>query len=152
MVLIAELGDGRPRDQFHHEVGPARRGFAAIEDVCDVGMVHEGQRLPLRLEPGDHLPGDHLPAVHPWLEDLQRHLAADRLLLFGHEDDTEATLADLLQHLVGPDHRAGTLAERLVVDQRQQLAGGRWVALLDGTQDAGHLGHGPSPAVVDVAP
>jgi hypothetical protein len=31
---------------------------------------------------------------------------------------------------------------QLVVDQRQELLGGRGVALLDGRQDAGNIGHG----------
>ena len=30
---------------------------------------------------------------------------------------------------------------QLLVDQRQKLGGGVWVALLDGGQDAGHLAH-----------
>ena len=38
-------------------------------------MIHHRQRLPLGLEAGDHLPG-----VHPQLDDLQRDLAADRVL------------------------------------------------------------------------
>jgi hypothetical protein len=41
-------------------------------------MVHEGERLAFALEPGDHL-----PAVHSGLDELERHLAADRLELFG---------------------------------------------------------------------
>ena len=37
--------------------------------------------------------------VHARLEDLEGHLAADRLLLLGHEDQAEAAFADLLQSL-----------------------------------------------------
>ena len=59
-------------------------------------MVHHGQRLPLGLEAGDHLPG-----IHARLDDLQSHLAADGLLLFGQIDDAHAPCADLLQQLVG---------------------------------------------------
>ncbi len=66
-------------------------------------MVHECQGLALRLEAGDHLAG-----VHARLEDLEGHLAADRLLLLGHEHQAEAALADLLQQLVGTDDRART--------------------------------------------
>ena len=66
-------------------------------------MVHQGQRLPLGLEPGDDLPG-----IHARLDDLQRHLALDRLRLLGHEHDAQAPFADLLQELVGADDRAGT--------------------------------------------
>ena len=72
-------------------------------------MVHQGQRLPLGLEAGDDLPG-----VHARLDDLEGHLAADRLLLLGHEHQPEAALADLLQQLVGTDDRAGAFGEWLV--------------------------------------
>jgi hypothetical protein len=74
--------------------------------VGDVGVIHQGQRLPLRLEAGDDL-----VRVHAGLEHLQGHLAAHRLLLLGHEDHTEATFADLLQQLVGADDRAGPLRD-----------------------------------------
>ena len=49
--------------------------------------------------------------VHAGLDDLQGHLAADRLLLLGHEDEAHAALADLLQQLVRADHRAGPLGD-----------------------------------------
>ena len=47
----------------------------------------------------------HLAGVHPGLDDLQRDLAADRLVLLGHVDDAHAALADLLEQLVRPDPR-----------------------------------------------
>ena len=56
---------------------------------------HQGQRLPLRLEAGDHL-----ARIHARLKDLEGNLAADRLLLLGHEDDAKAAFADLLQQLI----------------------------------------------------
>ena len=68
----------------------------------DVRVVHQRQRLPLGLEAGDDLRG-----VHAGLDDLQRHLAADRLGLLGHVDDAHAAFADLLQQLVGADDGAG---------------------------------------------
>ena len=68
----------------------------------DVRVVHERQRLPLGFEAGHHLLG-----IHARLEHLESDLAADRLLLLRHVDDAEAALADLLQQLVRPDHRAG---------------------------------------------
>ena len=64
-------------------------------------MVHHRQRLPLGLEAGNHL-----PAVHAWLDNLERHTAADRRLLIGHVDDAHPALADLLQQLVRADDRA----------------------------------------------
>src|SRR5262249_30206141 len=42
-VVVAELGDGHAAHQLHDEVGPSRGGFAAVEDLGDVGVVHEGQ-------------------------------------------------------------------------------------------------------------
>ena len=58
-------------------------------------MVHQRQRLPLGLEPGDDLLG-----VHAQLDDLERDPAAHRLLLLGHVDHAAAAFADLLQQLV----------------------------------------------------
>ena len=72
-------------------------------------MVHERQRLPLGLEAGDHL-----AAVHAGLDDFQRHLAADGMLLLGDEDQSHAALADLLHQLVGTDHRAGTFGHEFI--------------------------------------
>ena len=74
---------------------------AAVEDLGDVGMVHQRQRLPLGLEAGDDLPG-----VHARLDDLQATLRRTGCGLLGHEDHAEAALADLLQQLVRPDDRA----------------------------------------------
>ncbi len=108
-ALVAEVGDGDALHQLHHEVGPARVGFAAVEDMRDVGMVHQRQRLPLGLEAGNHL-----ARVHAGLEHLEGDLAAHRLRLLGHEDDAEAALADLLQQLVGADDRAGTFGTTVV--------------------------------------
>ena len=45
----------------------------------------------------------HLAGVHARLDDLQSHLASDRLLLEGHVDDTHAPFADFLEELVGTD-------------------------------------------------
>ena len=71
-------------------------------------MVHQRQRLPLGLEPGDDLLG-----VHAQLDDLERHPAAHRLLLLGHVDHAAAALADLLQQLVAANPVAGLSHERV---------------------------------------
>ncbi len=113
IVLVAVLGDRDPADQLHHEVGPARLGGPRVEHPGDVRMVHQGQGLPLGLEAGDHLLG-----VHARLDDLQGHLAADRLLLLGHVDHAHAAFADLLQQLVGADDRAGSFRYRGHFDGR----------------------------------
>ncbi len=67
-------------------------------------MVHQGQRLALGLEPGNDLFG-----VHPELDDLEGHTAADGLGLLGHVHAAVATLADLLQQFVGPNPVPGLL-------------------------------------------
>ena len=64
-----------------------------------------------------------LAGVHARLDDLQRHLAADRLLLLGHEDDAEAAFADLLQELVGADQGANPLVRQLVGGHQDQDLG-----------------------------
>src|SRR5262245_31101527 len=109
LVLIAELGDGDALDQLHDEVRPTGRGRAGVEDLGDVGVVHQRQRLPLRLEPGQDLGG-----VQAGLDDLEGDLAAHGLFLLGHVDDPHAALADLLQQLVGADLAARAHAFRLI--------------------------------------
>ncbi len=73
-----------------------------VEHLGDVGMIHQRQRLPLGLEPGHDLLG-----VHAQLDDLERHPAADRLLLLGHIDHPAAAFADLLEELVAANPVAG---------------------------------------------
>ena len=55
LVLVAVLGDRHALDQLHDEVGPAGVGGAGVEHLGDVGVVHQGQGLPLGLEAGDDL-------------------------------------------------------------------------------------------------
>ena len=102
IVLVAIIRDPDAAHQFHHEIGPAGLGRAGIEHLGDVRMVHHRQRLPLRLEPGDHLPG-----VHAQLDDLERDPPAHRLGLLGHVDHAAAAFAELLASLVPADDVAG---------------------------------------------
>ena len=94
VLLVAVVRDRNAADQLHHEERPPALGRAGVEHVGDVGVVHHRQRLPLGLEAGDHL-----PRVHAQLDDLERHLALDRLALLGRVDHPEAALADLLEQL-----------------------------------------------------
>ena len=64
-------------------------GGAAVVDAGDVGVVHQGQRLPLGVEPGQHR-----PRVHAGLDQLERHLPLDRLGLLGPVDGAHAPLAE----------------------------------------------------------
>ena len=67
-------------------------GGTRIQHFGDVGVIHQRERLPFGLEPGDDTPG-----VHARLDDLQGDPPANRLFLFGHENDTTTALADWLQ-------------------------------------------------------
>ena len=111
VVVVAVLREGHAVDQLHHEVGPARLGGARIEDLGDVGMIHHRQGLLFGREARDHFPG-----VHARLDDLQGHLAADRLLLEGHVDDAHAPFADFLMELVGADLGAEAFGDGRQVD------------------------------------
>ena len=94
-VLVAVLGERDALDQLHDEERPAVVGRAGVEDPGDVGVVHQGQGLPLRLEPGQDG-----PRVHARLDQLERHLPLDRLRLLGEVDGAHAPFADLLAELV----------------------------------------------------
>ncbi len=112
VVLVAVLGDRDALDQFHHEVRPRRAerrkspGFgrfqnpatdvarlasrAAVKDLGDIGMIHQGEGLALGLEAGDDL-----FRVHAGLDELDCDQSLDRLGLLGHPDRAHAAFADL---------------------------------------------------------
>ena len=69
-------------------------------------MVHQCQRLPLRLEPRHDR-----ASVHAELDDLERHAAAHRLFLLGHIDRPAPALPDFLQQFVTGDPVASILVE-----------------------------------------
>src|SRR5262249_24840538 len=58
--------------------------------------------------------GKNLLRVHARLEDLKRHLTADRLGLLGHVDYAEAAFADLFKQLVRTDNGARGFRRRLI--------------------------------------
>ena len=109
MVLVAVLGDGHALDQFHDEEGPSGGCGAPIEDLSNVGMIHDGQGLPLRLKPGHDL-----ARIHTGLQHFQGHFAANGLSLLGHENDAEASFADLLKKLIRTDDGAGGFTDGLI--------------------------------------
>ena len=97
-LRVAVLSDGDAFDEFHHEVGASAVGRAGVQHAGDIGVVHQGQGLPLGVEAGQRLLG-----VHAQFDDLQGDLANHRLGLLGHVDGAEAAFADLLQQLVRTD-------------------------------------------------
>jgi len=75
-------------------------------------MVHECQRLPCGLKPGDDLFG-----IHPQLDDLDGDATTQGLSLFSSPDRTEAALAEFFEELIVTDDGAdafsvGTFSER----------------------------------------
>ena len=119
LVLVAILGNWDTANQLHDEIWPARIGRSGIEHSGDIWMVHHRHGLAFGLEAGDNLLG-----VHPQLDDLQRHAAANRLLLLGHVHDAHAPFADLLQQLIGTDQRARAFGQWRggnVVNRRELL-------------------------------
>ena len=93
-------------------------------------MIHQRQRLPLRLEARDDV-----LRVHAELDDLERDPAADRFLLLGHVNHAAAAFADLLKQLVsandiarffpGQRGQARSIGRRLLHEIFPALIGGQ---------------------------
>src|SRR5439155_8227227 len=66
IILVAVVGDFDPPHQFHYEEGPARLRRTRIEHLRDIRMIHERERLPLRLEARNHT-----LRIHAKLDDLE---------------------------------------------------------------------------------
>jgi hypothetical protein len=64
-VLVAVLRDRHAGHELHHEVRPARLGGAGVVDARDAGVLQDGQRLPLALEPRNDL-----ARIHAELDEL----------------------------------------------------------------------------------
>ena len=95
-------------------------GRPGVEHLGDVRVVHQGQGLPLGLEPGDHLPG-----VHPRLDHLQGHLPADRLGLLGHEHQPMPPSPICSSSLYGPIDRSPGGPLRSAAGRRRSRPGPR---------------------------
>ena len=87
-----------------------------IQHLGDIGVIHQRQRLALRLEAGDDL-----ASIHARFNDFQGHRAADGMLLLGDEDQSHAALADLFHQLVRPNGRAGTLGKDRLIDGHDRI-------------------------------
>src|SRR5258705_321691 len=77
LLCFAILGDARATHQLHHKVRTARLRGAAVEHARDIRMIHHRQGLTLGFETRHDLAGVHAP-----LDDLERHAASHRFLLF----------------------------------------------------------------------
>jgi hypothetical protein len=116
-------GKGFGIDQLHHKVRPAFRRGAGIEDASDVGVVHQGQRLPLRLKTRDDLGG-----IEAALDELDGDAALHRLGLLDHPDRPHAAFAQFLQELVRPQVQAGGFGQWRRGGVAIVPPAGRWIA------------------------
>src|SRR5205085_2430494 len=82
-------------------------GCSAVQHAGDVRVLHQRERLTLRLETGHHCAG-----VHPELDDLQRDAATHRGFLLSAIYCAESSFADAFAQNVLVNARAGTLAVR----------------------------------------
>ena len=112
MLFVAMLGDRYALNQLHHEVRLPCAGDPAVQHAGDVGMVHDGQRLPFRLEPGDDILGG-----HSGLSDLQSRFSTNGLDLLGDVDHAHPALANDFPQLV----RANSFAIATGVGKRPRL-------------------------------
>jgi hypothetical protein len=78
---------------------PASVGGPGVKHLGDVWMIHQCERLPLSLEPGDDL-----PAIHAEFDDLDGDAPFHWLALVSHPDFAKTTLADLFEPLVAANH------------------------------------------------
>src|SRR5206468_1971977 len=96
------LRDRLSIDQFHYKIGPSRVGGAGVEDARDARMIKHRERVPLGLEPRQHV-----AAVHAGFDQLQSNIAMDGISLLGQVNIAEASLTDPPQDRVPANTRAG---------------------------------------------
>ncbi len=72
-VGIAIVGDLNATNEFHHKVRATGSGGACVQDLGDVGMIHQRQGLSFGFEASDDF-----ARVHPRLNHLQGHFTTDR--------------------------------------------------------------------------
>ena len=87
--LVAVRRDRGALDELHHEERLIGLRGAAVEDAGDVGVIHQGQRLTLGVEPGQDG-----PRIHTDLDQLEGDLALDGLGLIGAVDGAHPAFAE----------------------------------------------------------
>src|SRR5208282_997550 len=94
LVLIAILRDRQPWHIFHDEVRLTLRREAGPEYLGDEGVIHDSERLPLRLEPmHDRL------VVHARLDEFQGHGPAHRCGLLSEPHLPHTAFAEFADEL-----------------------------------------------------
>ena len=87
-------------------------------------VIPHGQRLPLRLEPGDDL-----FAVHPEFDELEGDPSLDRLGLFGDIDYAAAAFTELLPQFVAANRLTDGTVRKLIVGGLRGRELGRYQAI-----------------------
>src|SRR5678815_40056 len=101
-MTVAVLRDRNALNVLHDEIGSTLRRRTGLEDFRDVGVIHQSQRLPLRLEAGHDTRG-----IHTGFDDLEGDLAANGLALLGEPHFTHPAAANALEEAVGADALSG---------------------------------------------
>ena len=89
VVAFGVGGDGESVDELHDEEGEALGGGAGVEDLSDVGVVHEGEGAAFGVEAGDDGFG-----AHAGFDDFEGDVAADGFGLCGEIDGAHAAFAE----------------------------------------------------------
>jgi len=88
----------RALHELHDDVGMRVGGASGIEHARDVRMIHARERFQLLLKAAEHV-----RAVHAGLQQLQRDLTRQRLVLPRMPDTCEAAFTEKAEQLVGTD-------------------------------------------------
>ena len=95
---VAVLVETDAPHELHDEVGTAGLRDPRVVDLRDPGVLHHGERLPLRLEAPEDVAG-----VHSGLKHLHRDAATNGLGLVRLVHQRHPTLTDQLADAVGTD-------------------------------------------------
>ena len=97
---VAVFGDWHSAYQFHYQIRQLSVRRSSVEDTCNVGMIHQRERLPLEFETSNNL-----TAIHAGFYDLQSYFSSYWLELLSHINNPHAAFANLFQQLVSVDER-----------------------------------------------
>jgi hypothetical protein len=86
---------------LHDEVRPALLRGSSVQDAGDIRVIEHREGLALGLETRDHT-----LRIHAWLDDLERDVPLDRVVLFGQIHDTHAAFAKDAEQPVAVNLRA----------------------------------------------